>query len=305
MYFAYAMMCLIFGTTFLAIKIGVDAGVPPFIFAGTRFMVAGLLIILTLRLTRQGIRLSRQELQDTAFVGFTMTTVLFATLYWGEQYISSGLAALLAATAPMIVGAVQWKLGSEGLFGCKLTGLCLGLFGVGAAVFPSLKGDGSTESLVALLVILLAQVSYAFGAVRSKQAMLTGVNPYLFNAYQMSFGSIGLILLSALVEPWQNVTLNSDIVGAWFYLTVLGSIVGHSTFYWLVRATNPMFPSTWTYISPIIAQLVGYWWLGEGISFLSFAGLAFVLSGVFLIKRNQEVKVKVAPIPIVNTPELK
>lgn len=286
MYFAYSMVCLIFGTTFLAIKVGIDAGVPPFIYAGTRFLAAGLLVILFLRIAGRKVSLTREELKDAAFVGATMTAVFFAALYWGEQYISSGLAALLSATAPMMVGIVQWRQGSGKMLGSKLAGLCLGLCGVGAAVFQSLNGGWGSKSMLAVLFILLAEVAYSFGTVRSKKAMLSGANPYLFNAYQMLFGSAGLIILSALAEPWQGMDLNTTIVEAWLYLTILGSIIGHGTYYWLVRATNPMFPSTWTYISPIIAQFVGYLWLGEAISVFSFVGLVLVLSGVFMINRD-------------------
>ncbi len=292
MYLAYSMVCLIFGTTFLAIKVGIDAGVQPFIFAGTRFLTAGLLVILFLRITGKKVTLTREELRDAAFVGGTMTAVFFAALYWGEQYISSGLAALLSATAPMMVGMVQWKQGSGKLPGGKLAGLCLGLCGVGVAVFQSLNGGWGSKSMAAVLFILLAEVAYSFGTVRSKKAMASGANPYLFNAYQMIFGSAGLIILSALAEPWRGMHLNTDIAGAWLYLTILGSIVGHGTYYWLVRATNPMFPSTWTYISPIIAQFVGYLWLGEAVSVFSFVGLVLVLSGVFLINRDMGLPVK-------------
>lgn len=292
MYFAYALVCLIFGTTFLAIKIGIEAGIPPFIFAGTRFLAAGLMVILFLRITGRNISLTREELRDAAFVGLTMTGVFFAALYWGEQYISSGLAALLSATAPMMVGMVQWRQGSGTLPGGKLAGLCLGLLGVGAAVFHSLNGGWGSRTVAAVLIILLAEVAYSLGTVRSKKAMISGANPYLFNAYQMIFGSAGLIILSALAEPWQAIDLNKGIVGAWLYLTILGSIVGHGTYYWLVKATNPMFPSTWTYISPIIAQFIGYLWLGEAISVFSFLGLAMVLSGVFLINRNMVLAAK-------------
>jgi len=292
MYFAYVLVCLIFGTTFLAIKIGVDAGVPPFIFAGTRFLVAGLLVILFLRITGRKVSLTREELRDAVIVGVTMTTVFFAALYWGEQYISSGLAALLSATAPMMVGMVQWRQGSGKLLGGKLAGLCLGLIGVGAAVFYSLNGGWGSKSIEAVLILLMAEVAYSYGTVRSKKALASGANPYIFNAYQMIFGSAGLIILSALVEPWQVTGLNTSIVGAWLYLTILGSIVGHGTYYWLVRATNPMFPSTWTYISPIIAQFVGYLWLGEAISVFSFVGLVLVLSGVLLINRDMRLEVK-------------
>lgn len=291
MYFAYGLVCLIFGTTFLAIKLGIAAGIPPFIFAGTRFLAAGLLVILFLRLTGQKASLTREELRDAAFLGAT-TAVFFAALYWGEQYISSGLAALLSATTPMMVGMVQWSQGAGTLPGGRLAGLCLGLLGVGVSVFHSLNGGWGGRAVAAVLFILLAEVAYSYGTVRSKKAMISGANPYLFNAYQMIFGSAGLIILSALTEPWQAIDFNTGILGAWLYLTILGSVVGHGTYYWLVKATNPMFPSTWTYISPIIAQFVGYLWLGEAISVFSFLGLAMVLAGVFLINRNMVLSAK-------------
>lgn len=292
MYFAYALMCIIFGTTFLAIKIGVNAGIPPFIFAGTRFLAAGLLVIGFFYLTGKNIKLSRSETKDAFYVGVTMTTALFAAIYWGEMYITSGLAALLAATAPMIVGLVQWKQGSGTLSLNKIAGFILGMGGVAVAVFPTMGSDGSIYAFIAVAVILLAQVCYSFGAVRSKAALSSVASPYLFNAYQMLFGSFFLILLSALVEPWRSLDLNNSVVWSWVYLTVLGSMVGHGIFYWLVRATNPMFPATWTYVSPIIAQFVGYLWLSEAMSVYSLLGLVLVISGLVLINKNLKLRIR-------------
>lgn len=289
MYVAYVMVCIVFGTTFLAIKVGVDAGIPPFFFAGTRFLVAGLLILLFFRARGKQIRLTNKDLKETAYVGVLMSTVFFGILYWGEQYISSGLAALLAATTPLIVCLIQWQHRNSGL---KIVGMCLGLLGVGVAVSTAFIGARVTDSGLAVVCILLGQVAYALGTVRARQTLASGLDAFLFNAYQMIFGSIGLLLLSILIEPVQTLVLDANILIAWTYLTVIGSIVGHGLYYWLVRVTNSFFPSTWTYISPIIAQFVGFWWLGEVLSLYSFVGLAFVLLGIFLINKDMQSNVK-------------
>ncbi|EIW16642.1 DMT family transporter [Pelosinus fermentans] len=283
MYIAYAMVCLIFGTTFLAIKVGVDAGIPPFFFGGTRFLVAGILIILSFLATNKQIRLTNKNMKETAMVGVLMTTVYFGALYWGEQHISSGLAALLAATTPLIVSIIQWQHKNSGL---KIIGMCLGLLGVGVAVVTSFIGERATSSGLGVVVLLLGQIAFAFGTVRSRKTLSSGVDAHLFNAYQMIVGSVGLLVLSALTEPIKTLTFDTNILTSWIYLTIIGSIAGHGLYYWLVRTTNSFFPSTWTYISPIIAQFVGYWWLREELSIYSFVGLSLVLLGVFWINKD-------------------
>ncbi len=120
------------------------------------------------------------------------------------------------------------------------------------------------------------------GAVRSKQALQKTSDVFLFNAYQMVFGGVGLLLLSLIFESPGAVQINETVMYAWLHLTVLGSMVGHGIYYWLVKKSGPVFSSTWTYVSPIIAQGVGYWWLNEPITVLSALGLLLVLAGVQL-----------------------
>ena len=135
MYLIYFLMCLIFGTTFLAIKIGVDAGVPPFLFAGTRFFLAGVIMLLAVRLRKGGIRLRRENCGDVVLVGVFMTGIMFGCLYWGEKYISSGLAALLAATTPIMIGSVEWWRGQRDNGLLKGCGLLISFVGVGIFLY--------------------------------------------------------------------------------------------------------------------------------------------------------------------------
>jgi drug/metabolite transporter (DMT)-like permease len=284
MYIAYSLMCFIYGTTFLAIKIGVDAGIPPFLFSGARFFLAGIISILFLWLHGNKLVMIFQNLKETAIVGILMSSIYFGALYWSEQHISSGLAALVVATAPIIVSLIQWNH-NKAIEKWDVIGMLLGLLGVGISVYTSFTNE-ITFSGIAIFIILLGLVAYALGTVRSKKTLSDGVDPYLFNAYQMLFGSFVLLLLSILTEPVDALHFNEATIGALLYLTIFGSVIASGLYYWLVRVTNPFFPSTWTYISPIIAQFVGHFWIKEELSLYSFIGLFFVLLGVCLTNKD-------------------
>lgn len=289
MYIIYCLMCLIFGTTFLAIKIGVEAGVPPFLFAGTRFFVAGVVVLLALRLRQGEISLSRANCSDVLLVGVFMTGIMFGCLYWGEQYISSGIAALLAATTPIMIGVVEWWKGQRDNGLIKGSGLLISFGGVAMALFPALGVAVTQEAVLAVAVILLAQVGCVFGTLRSKRVLMSGVNPFLLNGWQMLTGGTMLLLLSLAVETVDGGVSEAAVL-SWLYLVVFGSLAGHGAYYWLVQRAGPLLPSTWTYISPIIAQFVGYYALAEYVSGYSFIGLGLVLCGVFLVSRGERLK---------------
>ncbi|MDF2929222.1 DMT family transporter [Anaerospora sp.] len=282
MYLAYGVMCLIFGTTFLAIKVGVDAGIPPFFFGGTRFLAAGIAVGLFMYCRKKPVRLPRTQVIDALYVGVMMTTALFAALYWGEQYISSGLAALFAAATPALIALIQWYKKENELAAVQKAGLVIGFTGVALAIFPSVVVADNAWAVWAIIAILAGELCAAMGAVRSKQALQKTSDVFLFNAYQMVFGGVGLLLLSLIFESPGAVQINETVMYAWLHLTVLGSMVGHGIYYWLVKKSGPVFSSTWTYVSPIIAQGVGYWWLNEPITVLSALGLLLVLAGVQL-----------------------
>ena len=290
MYLIYSLMCLIFGTTFLAIKIGVDAGAPPFFFAGTRFFLAGLIVLLAVKTLNGNIGLQRNQRLDVILVGIFMTAVMFGCLYWGEKYVSSSVAALLAATTPLMISIAEWFQGVKKNIHIKGFGLILSFIGVAIAVLPALGIDASPEAIWAVLIILAAEAGCVFGTMRSKKVLAAGLNPFVLNGWQMLLGGSLLILLSLLTEP--SATLFSEPVFlAWAYLVVLGSLTAHGAYYWLVHRTGPLLPSTWTYISPVIAQFIGYYVLAEYLSGYSFLGLALVLSGIYLVSQADKVGV--------------
>ncbi|MGN7891790.1 DMT family transporter [Bacillus sp. 22475] len=286
--FNYILVCIIFGTTFLTIKIGIEAGAPPLFSAGIRFFLAGIILMILFKLKRKEI-MPHIFSKRIMYAGFCLTFMTFASLYWSEQYISSGLAAVLSATGPMMILLIQAKRNREKLQKEQLVALVIALIGV---IFVSLPGMHQQVSFIwsiACIVLVIGELFYGIGSIRSKEILsdLSNVSPFLINGIQMFYGGILLLIASIIVEQ-PNVTVLTSWSVQWpiLYLIFIGSIGGHGLYYWLLSKTNPVFPSTWLYVSPLIAIIVGYIVLGEPLNPTMGMGACFILIGVFLANRT-------------------
>ncbi|MBB6671358.1 EamA family transporter [Cohnella nanjingensis] len=282
--FNYAFMCLIFGTTFLAIKVGVSAEAPPFFLAGIRFLAAGAILFLWMAL-RGKARFGLLLRKALALSGFCLTFVTFAALYWAEQYVSSGIAAVLSATGPMMIlvlQAVVWRQRTSLL---SAAGCAVGFAGVVLIMLPHLAEGAHPRWWIGSGVVLLGEAGYALGAIYAKSVTQrhASESPIAINAVQMAYGGLMLLALSAFTERVPVGALaDSAAAGSLLYLTVVGSMFGHSLFYWLVARTNPVFPATWLYVSPPIALAVGALFLNERVAWISGLGVATVMAGTAL-----------------------
>ncbi|MEC2861324.1 EamA family transporter [Bacillus cereus] len=286
--FNYILVCIIFGTTFLTIKIGIEAGAPPLFSAGIRFFLAGIILMIIFKLKRKEI-MPHIFSKRIVYAGFCLTFMTFASLYWSEQYISSGLAAVLSATGPMMILLIQAKRNREKLQKEQLVALVIALIGV---IFVSLPGMHQQVSFIwsiACIVLVIGELFYGIGSIRSKEILsdLSNVSPFLINGIQMFYGGILLLIASIIVEQ-PNVTVLTSWSVQWpiLYLIFIGSIGGHGLYYWLLSKTNPVFPSTWLYVSPLIAIIVGYIILGEPLNPTMGMGACLILIGVFLANRS-------------------
>lgn len=286
--FNYILVCIIFGTTFLTIKIGIEAGAPPLFSAGIRFFLAGIILMIIFKLKRKEI-MPHIFSKRIMYAGFCLTFMTFTSLYWSEQYISSGLAAVLSATGPMMILLIQAKRNREKLQKEQLVALVIALIGV---IFVSLPGMHQQVSFIwsiACIVLVIGELFYGIGSIRSKEILsdLSNVSPFLINGIQMFYGGILLLIASIIVEQ-PNVTVLTSWSVQWpiLYLIFIGSIGGHGLYYWLLSKTNPVFPSTWLYVSPLIAIIVGYIILGEPLNPTMGMGASLILIGVFLANRS-------------------
>ncbi|MFJ5563230.1 DMT family transporter [Lysinibacillus xylanilyticus] len=281
----YFFMCLIFGTTFLAIKIGVDAGVPPFISAGLRFFIAGLLLF-SFMVWREKTTIRLLFRKEMFFTGIGLTFGTFATLYWAEQYVTSGIAAVLSATGPMMIIVIQTFILKQKGNWKSFVGCGVGVIGVTLLILPSFSIEISPFWMVGCFAIILGEVFYASGTIYSKYVIrkFETTSPIALNAAQMMHGGILLIILSFFTENIQlDYLLSPASIGSLLYLTIFGSMIGHSIYYWLVSRTNPVFPSTWLYISPLIAVMLGVTFYNEYISWLTGIGTLTIIVGTVLV----------------------
>jgi drug/metabolite transporter (DMT)-like permease len=280
----YLLVCLIFGTTFLAIKIGIDASLPPFFSAGMRFLAAGLILFAWMAWRRKAnfALLLRKEMLIN---GFCLTFGTFSCLYWAEQYVSSGIAAVLSATGTLIILVLQTVVYHKKTSTLSAIGCIVGFAGVVLLLLPKLAVSSGLWWILGAATILVGEMFYASGALFSKQVIqrFPETSPIALNAAQMIYGGLLLLILSSLTEHVRfHAFLTPGGIGSFMYLTVIGSMVGHTLFYWLVAKTNPVFPSTWLYISPIIALTIGVIFYREDIAWSMAIGGVTIITGTVL-----------------------
>ncbi|NKI21607.1 EamA family transporter [Paenibacillus dendritiformis] len=300
----YLLVCLIFGTTFLAIKIGVDVSAPPFLSAGIRFFIAGALLFGWM-MWRKKASLPLLLHKDMLLTGIGLTFGTFAALYWGEQYVASGVAAVLSATGPMMILILQLIMLRQKPSARSLLGCLAGLFGVFLLIAPSLTLSASLGLLIGSIVIIAGEAFYASGALYSKRVTQRFLesSPIALNAAQMIYGGLLLILLSACTERWHvQSLLSAQALGSLLYLIIIGSMIGHSLFYWLVAKTGPVFASTWLYVSPLVAIAIGVLLYGESVTWMTGIGAITVIAGTVLVnwdslqKLSRKPRTKEAPL---------
>ncbi|KOS01278.1 DMT family transporter [Paenibacillus polymyxa] len=285
---AFTVMCLIFGTTFLAIKVGVEAGLPPFLSAGVRFFAAGAILFIAMKLTGK-VRWSLLWRKEMLLIGAGTTFGTFSALYWAEQYVSSGIGAILSATGPMMIVILQSVLLRKKTSRITVVGCMISFLGVVLVVLPGLAVQISGLWLAGCLVILLGELCYSGGALYSKRVMdvFRETNPIALNAAQMIHGGWMLLLLSAITEPWSSEGWQYlPAMGSLLYLILFGSMIAHTLFYWLMERTNPLFPTTWLYISPPIAVGLGALLYGEHVSWWMLAGVLLIVTGLILMNNG-------------------
>jgi drug/metabolite transporter (DMT)-like permease len=290
-YALFCLVCAIFGTTFLAIRIGVTAGAPPFLFAGLRFVIAGGLLALALLATRRASIASLAALAPrAALLSLPYIVGNFGAIFWAEQYLDSGAAAQMDAVGPIASALLSALfLGKRLRLGHGL-GIAAGFAGVWLVVrgqagdAPAAVAGG--RELAASIVMLCGSVSFAGASILYKRLFDDSVDSFAVNSINMLSGGLGLIVIAVLTGE-RHFPLKPEALGALAYLIVAGSLVAHSANLWLVRKAGPLFASGWSYVSPIIATAVGAAALGERVSPWAGAGVVLTLGGVYLLERAE------------------
>jgi drug/metabolite transporter (DMT)-like permease len=224
-----------------------------------------------------------------AVVGLLNGALPFFLISWGEQYIPSGLAALLQATTPIFTVLLAHFLShDERITLKKLSGVALGFVGVGLLLLPDLQRGGMGNSVLGQLAIVGSSLSYALSSIFSRRR-LTSYSPLLISVGQFTMGFVYIFPLSVLIERPFYITPSARALASWAALALIGSVLAYSIYYTLLNRTSATFATSVTYLIPISGLILGAVVLGERITPMILVSLALVLSGVLLVRGKERV----------------
>jgi drug/metabolite transporter (DMT)-like permease len=278
----WLLLCCIWGSTWLFIKLGLD-DLPPFTFAGIRFVVASAILFAIIKARRLSLPGRRADWMLLAVTGVLSFSLNYGLLFWGEQYISSGLAALLQATIPAFgLVIAHFYLPGEQMTPAKIFGVVMGVAGVGV-IFSNQLSVAGPRALAGCgaLVISSACAAYANVLVKARGDKL---DPAILAGGQMFFGLIPLLLIGIPLEgnPLQFHWTRMAVV-ALFYLALVGSVIAFLLYYWLVQHMDVTKTMLIALVTPVVAVSLGMLVLNEELDWRTFAGGAMIMSGIGLI----------------------
>ena len=281
---ALGVLYIVWGSTYLGIRIAIDT-IPPLLMASVRFALAG--IVLYVWAVRQGDtrgdRPGRKQWIATAVVGVLLLAGGNGGVTWGEQFVPTGIAALLIASVPIWIVVFAHFTGDDRLTWPVAVGLLIGIVGVGILVQPA---GVSAAYLLGSLVILGAAFAWAAGSVYARRAPLPR-RPLVATGMEMIGGGIALLVLSAATGELSRVhpeRISWQSLVALLYLTVFGSLLAFSSYVWLLRHTRAAVAGTYAFVNPAVAVLLGWGFLGEALtSRVLVAGAVIILAVVVVM----------------------
>ena len=276
----FIALSLIWGTTWLVIKIGLD-GMPPFLGVGLRFIAAGAIVVSIGFIKERKVTFSLALLKLTLIIGILMFTISYSAVYWAEQYISSGMASIMFSTLPFYVAAfAAIILKNERLNKLRVMGMIVGVAGTALIFSENLSVQNFIE-LMALLAVFVSPISAAFAVVITKKN-IHNHNRYLLNGGSMLVGGITTLSIHFIFDGDAHLIWNINSIGALIYLTLIGSALAFSIHFWMLLHVEATTLSFVTIVSPVVALFLGYIILSENLSGLQFAGSALVIGGVLI-----------------------
>jgi drug/metabolite transporter (DMT)-like permease len=292
----FAAIYLIWGSTYLAIRFGVET-IPPFLMAATRFAVPGAVIYAWLR-HRGEPAPTRAQWRQAFVVGALMLLGGNGLVTWAEQWVPSGLAALIIASVPLWMGAMNWLVEPGARPGARgVAGVLIGFAGVAFLVGPGGELAADRRLLLGAFALVLASASWAAGSLVARREHRPR-SPFLATAMQMLGGSAALLVTGTLAGEWQRLdptTISASSVLSLLYLMTFGSVIGLSAYVWLLHVTTPAKVSTYAYVNPVVAVFLGWALAGEAVTGHTVAAAVVIVISVVLITTERPVRRAVAP----------
>jgi len=281
---AFAIIYFVWGSTFLAIRVGVRE-VPPLILAAIRFSIAGLALYAWIS-ARGEAQPTAREWRSASLLGLIIFVFDYGLLFWSEQRVPSGVAAVMLATIPVFMALSEIIiLRTQRLTIRLVVALLIGIFGVAILMAHSLNLGGVPVDKLGALALIFASISWSIASILSRKIPLPQ-SKLMSSAAQMLTGGILLTILAAALGDFHNFHPAAVSRAVWFsllYLIVAGSIIGFTAYVWLLHHESPTKVGTYAYVNPIVAVLVGYFLGGEELTTRTILGSLCILVSVIVI----------------------
>ena len=281
---AFTALFTIWGSTYLAIKFAIET-IPPYLMSGARFTVAGSILYLIARLGGSP-NPTRKQWRDGAVVGTLLLTCGNGVVGWAEQHVPSGITALLVASVPIWMVLIDWVRpnGKRPTLMVSI-GLLLGLAGVGVLAAPGFGDEARPGVALGAAMLIVGSIAWAAGSIYSRQSARPD-SAQMSTAVQMLTGSVTLFLVGIVMGElgrFDIAAISSKSFLAWAYLVTFGAIIGFTAYAYVLRETTPAKASTYAYVNPVIAVLLGWAFANEPITILTVIGAGIILAGVAII----------------------
>jgi drug/metabolite transporter (DMT)-like permease len=290
----YAMLCLIWGSTWLTIRFGLES-LTPIYSAGIRFLLASFFILILMKI--RGVRLQLDKISVRLYLtmGFFSFVIPFGLVYWAEQFVPSGMASVLFAVFPFFVAIFSYFfITSESIDIYKIMGIILGFSGI-VIIFSDSFGGDITDYLIGMFAIVLSATMQAGIAVTIKK-FGHHLNPLAMNFIPMLIAGISMITIGLAIENTSTNRFDLNAILSILYLAFFGSVITFTSYYWLLKKISVVILSLIAFITPIVALILGFLIYDEQLSTLDFVGSGFVLMGVLGANLGNLIKLKKSSI---------
>ncbi|HEX8169392.1 MAG TPA: EamA family transporter [Thermoanaerobaculia bacterium] len=283
-YIAFAIVCIIWGTTYLGIRVALET-IPPLLLTGVRFTAAGLIMLAIARLRGERIPRDGRTLANLSLVGLLMVGMGNLAVVWAEQWVPSGLAALLVATAPFWMAIIEmFRSGGERLDTRATIGMLIGFAGVALLVTP--RGAGGAWNLGFLagaLAIQVGSLGWQLGSAHGKYN-LRHVPLLSSAALQMLSGGLLVTVIGIAIGEVPHFAVNARTLTALAYLTIFGSVLAYSSYVFALAHMRTTHSSLYAYVNPVVAVFLGWLILHEPLTWISIAAMVVILGGVAMVQ---------------------
>ena len=274
----FSLICFIWGSTWLAIRIGLE-DLTPLISSGLRFILAGFLIFVLMKSKKLEIQKDKISIKLYLLMAFFSYVIPFALVYWAEQFVPSGLSAVLFAVYPFFVVLFSYFLiPSERLGFLKVIGIIIGFIGIIVIFSDDLGGDFSSYFVGMLAIVISGMMQASIAVLIKKEGQ--HLNPLTMNFIPMVIAGLFLFAAGFFTENLSTINLTSEALFSIIYLALFGSIVTFTSYYWLLKRVNVILLSLMAFITPIVALILGWIAYNETLTEKHLLGSILVLTGL-------------------------